>query len=72
MPRDVSDRSGVGYAELSKVRKFGWDREAFNDALTDLDGVTMRRLCRLEPSRRLAYMMITNINDKERAHGEIT
>lgn len=52
---DVSDRSGVGYAEFKEDRKLGWDREAFSVANAALGGAVVRRLCRRESSTRLVY-----------------
>jgi hypothetical protein len=66
VPRDVSDRSGVGYAEFREDRKLGWDREGFSVAGAALGGTAVRRLCRLEPSGRLAYSVIRNNIGKQR------
>ena len=35
---DVSERSGVGYADFETERKYDWNREGLDIALSDLIG----------------------------------
>lgn len=40
---DVSERSGVGYADFEARRECDWDREGLDIALSDLVGGILRR-----------------------------
>ena len=58
---EVSEKSGVGYAEVEAERRFCCDRRSEFVGGSDLWEDILRRLCRLEPTTESAYMHMINI-----------